>query len=94
MVYLFIQTSDVTHHDWAACGNSSSFLMSDNHGFMTNVCVFLVRVTYAPISVQPQGAGVGHGVEILTFCEKMSQIPPLWDDIIGQKYQKPPPWGE
>ena len=40
------------------------------------------------------GGGVGHGVGILTFSEKMSQIPHPRDNIIGQKYQNPPPWGE
>ena len=31
---------------------------------------------------------------ILTFSEKMTQIPYLRDNIIGQKYQKSPPWDE
>ena len=35
------------------------------------------------------GGEVGHGVGILTFSEKMSQIPHTRDNIIGQKYQKP-----
>ena len=49
----------------------------------------------APIIAKPQrGGGVRRGLGILTFSEKMSQILHLQDDIIGQKYQKPPPWGE
>ena len=44
--------------------------------------------------LSPGGEVVGHGVGILTFSEKMSQIPRLRDNIICQKYQKPPPWGE
>ena len=31
------------------------------------------------------------GGGILTFSEKMSQIPHPRDNIVGQKYQKPPP---
>ena len=54
---------------------------------------------YAPINVKSQdvgrgGGGVGQGVRILTFSEKMRQIPHQRDNIIGQKYQKPPRWGE
>ena len=47
---------------------------------------------YAPINVKSQdwggGGGVGQGVRILTFSEKMRQIPLPRDSIIGQKYQK------
>ena len=55
---------------------------------------------YAPINVKSQdGAGrgggrVGQGVGILTFSEKMRQIPHPRDNIIGQEYQKHPCWGE
>ena len=38
---------------------------------------------------------MGEGVAgILTFSEKMRQIPHPRDNIIGQKYQKPPRWDE
>ena len=53
---------------------------------------------YAPINVKSQdgagGGGVGQGVGILRFSDKMRQIPHPRDNIIGQKYQKPPCWGE
>ena len=39
-----------------------------------------------------RGGGVGQGVGILTFSEKMSQIPHPCDNINGQKYQKPTPF--
>ena len=46
------------------------------------------------LSPRGVGEGVGHVVEILTYSEKKSQTPHLRDNIIDQKYQKPPLWGE
>ena len=49
---------------------------------------FTLENDYAPINVKPQEGGggvVGQGVGILTFSEKMSQIPHPCDNIISQK---------
>ena len=73
-------------------GTSSQFL-----AFFKMALTLTCRY-YALINVKSQdgggGGGVGQGVGILTFSEKMRQIPHPRDNIIGQKYQKPPRWGE